>query len=61
VLRSAHLDSQAPKRRRATVPAWTIERSYFASDVEREHSIALLRDAVVGERLTLEQFIDRVS
>jgi len=31
---------------------------YFASNVEREHSIALLRDAVVGERLTLEQFID---
>ena len=33
----------------------------LASDAEREHSIALLRDGVVEGRLTLEEFSDRVS
>lgn len=33
----------------------------LASDAEREHSIVLLRDAVVEGRLTLEEFSDRVS
>ena len=31
------------------------------SDQEREHGVALLRDAVVVGRLTLEEFGDRVG
>jgi hypothetical protein len=33
----------------------------LASDAEREHSIELLRDAVVEGRLTLEEFSERVG
>ncbi|MDE3134247.1 MAG: DUF1707 and DUF2154 domain-containing protein [Acidobacteriota bacterium] len=33
----------------------------LASDAEREHSIALLRDAVAEGRLTLEEFSERVD
>lgn len=33
----------------------------LASDAEREHCVALLRDAVVEGRLTLEEFSDRVG
>ena len=33
----------------------------LASDAEREHSIVLLRDAVVEGRLTLEKFSERVG
>jgi DUF1707 SHOCT-like domain len=33
----------------------------LASDAEREHSVSILRDAVVAGRLTLEEFSDRVG
>jgi hypothetical protein len=37
------------------------EPPILASDAEREHSIVLLRDAVTGGRLTLEEFSDRIG